>query len=113
MNRILAKGLLFPLVISSKAIAWVFGFHKKPPAHLKAVNVKKRVYKLISQQFKIKPASIHDDLYIKDDLCVDSLELIEFYITLQEEFDVHLINNDKASHIKTLNDLITFIETNR
>ena len=48
-----------------------------------------------------------DDL--RNDLGVDSLDIIELLFTIEETFDLE-IPNDELSEIKTVGDVITYVE---
>lgn len=66
------------------------------------MNTMERVRNLISKEFEIDPASLQPDTELES-LGVDSLSLIEFMISLEDEFRVQMPEHRVV--IKTLRDV--------
>ncbi len=52
---------------------------------------------------------INDDLRFKDDLKLDSLDLVEMVMDIEDQYDV-MLDDDVAAEIKTVGDLIKAVE---
>lgn len=66
------------------------------------------IKKLISKELNIDQEKITPESRLNEDLAVDSLDAIELIMTLEEEFDVS-IPDEEAQKFKTVGDIITFI----
>lgn len=49
---------------------------------------------------------------LKDDLEADSLDAVELIMAVEEEFDIE-IPDEKAAEMKTVNDIVSFVEANK
>lgn len=49
---------------------------------------------------------------LKEDLEADSLDAVELIMAVEEEFDIE-IPDEKATEMKTVKDIVTFIEENK
>ena len=65
-----------------------------------------KVKELISEQLDVKADDITD---IQDDLGADSLDVVDLVMALEDEFDVE-IPEDQVENIKTVGDIVKFIE---
>ena len=70
-----------------------------------------RVQKLISKTLSINIDDIKQDSHFFDNLNFDSLDAIEIVMSVEEEFDVE-IPDDEVDGILTVQQLITFIDEN-
>jgi len=64
---------------------------------------------IIAEQFAIKESSITMDTSFVDDLGVDSLDVVELTMAIEEAFDVPEFDDDIVSGIETVGDLLQFI----
>lgn len=67
-----------------------------------------KIQKLICEQLKISEDRVTIDTTI-DDLGVDSLDLVELVMDIEEEFYVE-VPDDSIETIKTVGDLVKFVE---
>lgn len=74
-----------------------------------SVNIAQTVKEIIAKRFGIDAATISDDARFIDDLGADSLDTVELVMTLEEEFDVE-ITNEEGQEIQVVKDAISFIE---
>lgn len=72
-------------------------------------NLQEQVIKLIAKSFKVADTNIKLESKFIDDLGADSLDVVEFVLTLEDEFNV-IIPESKAQNISTVNDAIRFLE---
>ena len=68
-----------------------------------------KVKELISEQLDVKADDITDASNIQDDLGADSLDVVDLVMALEDEFDVE-IPEDQVENIKTVGDIVKFIE---
>lgn len=66
--------------------------------------VTEKVREILSRVLKIHRDKIQEEALLTDDLGVDSMELFEIIIRLEEQFDIEL-PQDAADHIATVGDL--------
>lgn len=64
---------------------------------------------LLAEQLKIDVSTITPDTDLKEDLGVDSLDLFEFVMALEEEFDIE-IPTDEVSELTTLQQVADYLE---
>lgn len=70
---------------------------------------KVEIYKEISKKLNIPEADINDDLLLKDDLKIDSIDLVEMVMDIEDEYGI-VIDNDEAASIKSIGDLVKAVE---
>lgn len=71
-----------------------------------------KVKELIADQLCISVSDIPDDADIVKDLNADSIDIVEMVMTLEDEFGIS-IPDDKAGEIKTIQDIVKFIDENK
>lgn len=69
----------------------------------------KKVKEILAKQLGIDAAKINENTNIATDLGADSLDLVEILMSLEEEFSVS-IPDDAIPNIKTVGDLVSFID---
>ena len=69
-----------------------------------------KVKELISKQLNRPIEEITDDKEIVKDLGADSLDVVEMLMSLEEEFDITVPEED-AVNIKTVGDIVKLIES--
>lgn len=72
--------------------------------------MKDKIKKIIADQLCISVAKVEDDADIAKDLGADSLDVVELLMAFEEEFGVSISDED-ASKIKTVNDVLAYIES--
>ena len=68
-----------------------------------------KVVAILSEQFDVDESSISHDTSIADDLNADSLDVVDLIMSIEDEFDIE-IPDEAIESIKTVNDLVKFIE---
>jgi len=76
-----------------------------------AKTIEQKVLELIAEQLSKPVASVNANQHIVDDLKADSLDVVEMLIKLENEFGV-VVSDDEAKEMKTIGDLIKFVEKN-
>ena len=76
-------------------------------------TVLEKVKEVISEQLGIDDTdSITTETTFIDDLGVDSLDIVELIMALEEEFDME-IPEEEAEKITSVGDVVTYIENNQ
>lgn len=73
------------------------------------MSVEQRVIDIVSDHFAYEKEKITSDTKFIEDIGADSLDIVEFVMELEEEFDIQ-IPDDQAEKIKTVGEAIAFIE---
>lgn len=68
-----------------------------------------KVREILCEQLEIDPDEITLDTNIIDDLGADSLDLVDFIMSLESEFDKEIPDED-VENIKTIGDIVSYIE---
>ena len=70
-----------------------------------------KVKEILMDQLDVEEEKITMEASIVDDLGADSLDLVDMVMSLEEEFDVE-IPDDQVENIKTVGDIVKYIEDN-
>ena len=73
--------------------------------------VLEKVKAILSSQFDVEEDSITPETNSADDLNADSLDGVDLLMSLEDEFDVE-IPDEQAEHIRTVGELVSYIEEN-
>ena len=65
---------------------------------------------LIAEQFNIDVDSITMETSFFDDLNADSVDIVDLSMVLEEEFDIDELEEEDASAIKTVGDLVRYLQ---
>lgn len=68
-----------------------------------------KIVSILNEQLGINPDEVTMQTNIMDDLSIDSLDLVDLLMNLEEEYGVE-IPDDKIEDIKTIGDLTQYIE---
>jgi acyl carrier protein len=71
------------------------------------MNIEERIIKVIKNRFPDTP--INREMNLREDLGMESLDLMEFVMDLEDEFNVN-IPDDRYSTVKTIDDIIIMME---
>jgi acyl carrier protein len=75
----------------------------------RAVSVEQRVIAIVSDHFAYDKEKIKRTTTFIEEIGADSLDIVEFVMELEEEFDIQ-IPDDQAEKIKTVGEAIDYIE---
>ncbi len=70
-----------------------------------------KVKKLIAEQLDVEESTITEASSITDDLGADSLDVVDLVMSIEDEFGVE-IPEDQVENIKTVGDIVKYIEEN-
>ena len=65
--------------------------------------------KILDEQLHLNGMEITPESRIKEDLGADSLDLIDLAMSIEDEFEIEL-SDDAIEHIKTVGDMVSYIE---
>jgi len=68
-----------------------------------------KVKKILVDQLDVEESAIAPESSIIDDLGADSLDIVDMVMSLEEEFDVE-IPDEEIESMKTVGDIVKFIE---
>jgi acyl carrier protein len=70
-----------------------------------------KVRQIICDQLDLEEDQVTLDASILDDLGADSLDLVDIVMSLEEEFDIEL-PEDEIENVKMVGDVVKYIENN-
>ena len=71
------------------------------------------VNKELIEEFELDPAKISPEAHIRDDLGLDSLDIVDMVIVLEKAFNFKLRNKEPLAKMQTLGDIYEFIASLR
>ena len=71
-----------------------------------------KITKIIAEQLDVEEDAIKEASSITDDLGADSLDVVDLVMSIEDEFDVE-IPEDQVENIKTVGDIVKYIEDNQ
>jgi len=74
------------------------------------MNIEERVRNIICDQLAVEPAKVTPTASFIEDLGADSLDIVELVMTMEEEFDLD-IPDEEAEKLKTVGDVIQYISS--
>lgn len=78
---------------------------------MKRVEIIRRVIELTAEKLSARKENISERTSFQDDLNADSIDLTDFVMELESEFDVE-IPDEILEKIKTVEDAVDFIQDN-
>lgn len=71
-----------------------------------------KVRKIVSEQLGVEEEIVNMESTFVDDLAADSLDIVELIMSIEEEFDIEISDED-AEKIVTVGDVVNYIEKNQ
>ena len=81
---------------------------KKMNEHKGAVIMSPKVKDIIVEQLGVDPEKVKPEASFIDDLGADSLDIVELVMTMEEEFDIE-IPDEEAEKLKTVQDVQEYL----
>ena len=69
-----------------------------------------KIKDMIVDQLDVEADEVTMDANIQEDLGADSLDIVDLVMSLEEEFDVE-VPDEEVENIKTVSDIVKFIES--
>lgn len=73
--------------------------------------VLEKVKVILAEQFDVDEDSITTETNVQDDLGADSLDVVDLLMSIEDEFEVE-IPDEEIENIRTVGELVSFIEAN-
>ena len=83
--------------------------YKDSPNFLGDINMEQKVITLISDATKIEASRINATTNFVEDLKLDSLDIVELMMKMEDEFGVEIPEED-AESLKTVQDVVSYLE---
>ena len=77
-----------------------------------AADVEKKVKEIISEQLGVAETEVTPEAAFIEDLGADSLDIVELVMAFEEEYGLEIPDED-AEKIRTVNDVIGYIESHK
>jgi acyl carrier protein len=74
------------------------------------MSVEAKVKKIIAEKLSVDPDEVVPNASLVDDLGADSLDLVELIMSMEEEFEIDISDED-AEQIVTVKDAIAYINS--
>ncbi len=71
--------------------------------------VLEKVKSILGNQFEVDPDGIREETNIQEDLGADSLDVVDLMMSLEDEFNLEIADED-VEKIVTVGDLVAYIE---
>ena len=76
------------------------------------MNIQDRVKNIICDQLAVEAEKVTDTASFIDDLGADSLDIVELVMTMEEEFELDIPDED-AEKMKTVGDVVAYVKTKK
>lgn len=73
--------------------------------------VLEKVKVILAEQFDVEEDSITLETDMQDDLGADSLDVVDLLMSIEDEFEIE-IPDEEIENIRTVGELVNYIETN-
>ena len=73
------------------------------------MDIFEQVKKILCDQLDLEEEQVNEDSEVIDDLGADSLDIVDLVMTLEEEFDTEIPDED-FENLKTVGDIVKYIE---
>ncbi len=73
--------------------------------------VLEKIKVILAEQFDVQDDSLKNDTDLQDDLGADSLDVVDLLMSIEDEFEIE-IPDEEIENIRTVGDLVSYIESN-
>lgn len=71
--------------------------------------MKEKILNIIAEQFNLDVDELDENMSFQDDLNADSIEIVELIMTIEEEFDTEVPEED-LDKLQTIGDVVDYLE---
>ncbi len=75
-----------------------------------STNIEEKVKNIVCDQLAVEPEKVTLTASFIDDLGADSLDIVELVMTMEEEFDLE-IPDEEAEKLRVVGDVVKYIST--
>ncbi len=75
------------------------------------MNTEETIIHLVARQSDRSVADIHRENTLMEDIGLDSLDIVELAMEVEDEFAIDIYDDDDAEKVKTVDDLIKYVES--
>jgi acyl carrier protein len=75
-----------------------------------SANIEEKVRNIVCDQLAVEPEKVTMTASFIDDLGADSLDIVELVMTMEEEFDLE-IPDEEAEKLRVVGDVVKYIST--
>ena len=75
-------------------------------------SIEEKVKDIIVEQLGVNPEQVTPQASFIEDLGADSLDIVELVMALEEEYDME-ISDEEAEKIRTVQDVVSYIESHK
>ena len=73
--------------------------------------VLEKIKVILAEQFDVEEDSLKNETDLQDDLGADSLDVVDLLMSIEDEFEIE-IPDEEIENIRTVGDLVNYIESN-
>ena len=73
--------------------------------------VLEKIKVILAEQFDVEEDTIKPETDLQDDLGADSLDVVDLLMSIEDEFEIE-IPDEEIENIRTVSDLVSYIESN-
>ena len=73
--------------------------------------VLEKIKVILAEQFDVEEDSLKNDTDLQADLGADSLDVVDLLMSIEDEFEIE-IPDEEIENIRTVGDLVNYIEAN-
>lgn len=71
-----------------------------------------KIREILADQLDVDAGDITMETQIQEDLGADSLDIVDLIMSIEDEFELE-VPDEAVEHIKTVGDVVSYIEANR
>ena len=73
--------------------------------------VLEKIKVILAEQFDVEEDSLKNETDLQEDLGADSLDVVDLLMSIEDEFEIE-IPDEEIENIRTVGDLVNYIESN-
>ena len=74
--------------------------------------VLEKVIEIVANELSVSKEELNENTDLQDDLNADSLDAVELIMSIEAEFEIE-ISDDEAQNLRTIGDIVNYINANK